>query len=328
VQPPSFAQALTASQNSCSNDNLPQPSIIGEVVLSTAARVQPPKVAISNASAPITFAQALTTSQNTSTNDNLPQPSNRGVAVSIRISQAPYEKGVEVCKRNIHGRLVLSKGDKSYIAKDIQLKLQKDWKTTIPWTLLSLGKGYYEFFFASETDLCTVWAMRTINMKPRVLRLFEWTKDFNMHNQKNTHAQVWIRSLALPQDYWMERTLQKIACAVAADTATSKRIFVHYARALFDMDFSNLVYEWLPDFCTYCQKFGHDVTTCRWLYPRKENIVNKERVNKEKSQIPAKKFDWVPIQENPSGVGSFKAFEVPPSESTAHNCPYSWRCCY
>jgi len=31
-----------------------------------------------------------------------------------------------------------------------------------------------------------------LNLKPGVLRLFEWTVDFDMYNQRNTHAQVWI----------------------------------------------------------------------------------------------------------------------------------------
>jgi hypothetical protein len=88
-------------------------------VLSTIAWLQPLKTAISNAPAPITFAQTLTASHNASTNDNLPQPSIRGEALSIQISQASYEKGVDVYKRNLSGSLVLSKGDKPYTAKDI-----------------------------------------------------------------------------------------------------------------------------------------------------------------------------------------------------------------
>jgi len=43
--------------------------------------------------------------------------------------------------------------------------------------------------------------MGTVNLKPGVLRLFEWSKDFNMHNQRNTHVRVWIRLMALPQEY-------------------------------------------------------------------------------------------------------------------------------
>jgi len=58
--------------------------------------------------------------------------------------------------------------------------------------MLSLGRGYYEFFFATEMDMCTVWAAGTVYLKPGVLRFFEWSKDFNMHTQRNTHARVWI----------------------------------------------------------------------------------------------------------------------------------------
>jgi len=35
------------------------------------------------------------------TNENLSQPSSRGEFVCICISQASYEKGIEVCKRNL-----------------------------------------------------------------------------------------------------------------------------------------------------------------------------------------------------------------------------------
>jgi hypothetical protein len=146
--------------------------IAAPAVLSTATRVLPIQLVISMAPAP-TFSQTLTASHKASSNENLLQPSIRGESVSIRISQAPYEKGIEICKRNLQGRLVLSKGDKPYTSKDLQLKLQKIWKTTGPWCLLSLGKGYYELFFASEADMCSAWTMGTIHLKSGVLRLFE-----------------------------------------------------------------------------------------------------------------------------------------------------------
>jgi len=174
--------------------------------------------------------------------------------------------------------------------------------------------------------------MGTLNLKSGLLRLFEWSTDFNMHNQRNTHAQVWIRLMALPQEYWMERTLRKIASVVVTplvlDNATSKCLFGHYARILVDIDFSNkifheiiveqegfsftmeVVYELLPYFCSHCQTLGHDVTNCCWLYPRKEDM-SKDKVAKGKVQILAKKPQWVPIKENPSSIGSSIAFEAP-----------------
>lgn len=68
----------------------------------------------------------------------------------------------------------------------------------------------------------SVWAMGTINLKPGFLRLFEWTHDLNMHRQKNTHAQVWIRLMELQQEYWMERTLREIASAVGTTFVIDK----------------------------------------------------------------------------------------------------------
>ena len=39
--------------------------------------------------------------------------------------------------------------------------------------------------------------------------------------------------------------------------------------------------------------------------------MSKEKVAKGKTQIPAPKPQWVPVKENPSGIGSSKAFAAP-----------------
>jgi len=128
----------------------------------------------------------------------------------------------------------------------------------------------------------------------------------------------------------MDRTLREIACAVGTsliiDNATTKRLYGHYARILVDMDFSRklfheitveregftfnveVAYEWLPDFCTHCQNIGHNVSACRWLYPRKDSNANKETIAQGKKLVPTKKHTRVPIKENPAGVGSSLAF--------------------
>jgi len=170
--------------------------------------------------------------------------------------------------------LVLNKGDKPYATKDITVKLQKLWKVKGPWHMLSLGRGFYEFFFASQEDMLTVWAAGTVSLKSGLLRLFEWTKDFNLHTQRQTHTQVWIRLWELPQEYWMERTLYEIAGAVGTplliNNVTRNRLYGHYARILVDLDLSKTIfyevmveregyafpvaidYEGLPNFCTHC----------------------------------------------------------------------------
>jgi len=103
----------------------------------------------------------------------LPVPAIRGKTLSIRISNTTYSRGLDFCKINLRGRLVLNKGDKPYATKDITAKLQKIWKVKGPWHMLSLGRGYYEFFFASQEDMRTIWAAGTVSLKSGLLRLFE-----------------------------------------------------------------------------------------------------------------------------------------------------------
>jgi len=166
-----------------------------ELLLPTAApsKVVPSPMALPSTTAvpapqppPRSFAQALVASHGKATNYNLPQPTIHGETLSIRITQPIYEQGVHVWKRNLRGRLVLNKGEKPYAWKEIEDKLQKQWKTAAPWTFLSLGRGFYEFFFVTESDLQIVLAMGTVNLKPRVSRLFLWSVDFDMHKQRNT----------------------------------------------------------------------------------------------------------------------------------------------
>jgi len=177
----------------------------------------------------------------------------------------------------------------------------------------------------------SVWSRGTLNLKPGLIRLFEWSKDFSARTQRQTHAHVWIRLLELPQEYWMDRTLREIANAIGTplliDSATQNRVFEHYARVLVDMDLSKhiynevmveragysfaieITYERLPAFCTHCRNIGHHISSCRWLHLVKEthNIDNKK-----KSTISQKQQDlkWQP-KDNPDGIGSSKAFEAP-----------------
>jgi len=126
----------------------------------------------------------------------------------------------------------MSKGEKPYTAKELYLKLSKLWKLSEHWKLVSLGHGFFEFQFPSLEDMHLAWAHDTMNLKPRVLRLFQWTKDFNTYTQhQNTssfilRAQVWIRLMNLPREYWRDKTLREISGAVGTpliiDSATQK----------------------------------------------------------------------------------------------------------
>lgn len=230
----------------------------------------------------------------------------------------------------MHGRLFLHKGDKPYTTKDITDKLCKQWKTKCPWQLISLGRGFYEFSFTSDDDMRNSLALGTVNLKPGLLRLSRWSKDFNKYSHRLTHAQVWLRLLDLPQEYWLERTLMEIAGAIGApliiDAATQKHTFSHYARVLVDIDFSRRLfyeitveregyafpveveYEWLPDFCTHCQILNKDSNNANKVQDKGKQLTFQQK--------PQQTKQWQPL-ENPHSIGSSIAFEQPPSVSAA-----------
>jgi hypothetical protein len=109
----------------------------------------------------------------------LATPFIRGETLSIKITHETYVRGVEACKFNLRGRLILNKVDKPYSSNDIVAKLQKLWKTVGQWDMTPLGRGYYEFSFATYDDFRVVWALGTVNLKSWVMGVFKWTKDFN-----------------------------------------------------------------------------------------------------------------------------------------------------
>lgn len=74
-----------------------------------------------------TIAQALNNAYDIPLSQ-LPIPCVKGHAIVVKIPEEEYIAGVESCKNNLHGRLVLSKGDEPYKIDDLRLKLMQHWK--------------------------------------------------------------------------------------------------------------------------------------------------------------------------------------------------------
>jgi hypothetical protein len=275
----------------CVSDSYPSTALVRSTPAMQAAPAQT-----------LSFAAALAGSA-VSDDVPFPTPCIKGDALSIKIGQEEYHKGLDDCKKALRARLTLNKGDKPYAARDLSAKIGKIWKTTANWKMVPLGKGYYDFHFDSAEDLKKIWAAGTVNLKPGLLRFSQWTKDFKFQAQKQTHVSLWIRLVELPQEYWRERTLKEIASAVGTpidiDGPTRNRTFGHYARILVDVDLSKKIYdevlverddfafmveiqyERLPLFCRHCYSIGHNITTCRWLKPQEAQ----ERLNRGKQPV-------------------------------------------
>lgn len=70
-----------------------------------------------------------------------------------------------------------------------------------------------------------------------------------------------------------------------------------------------VVYEWLPEFCSHCQMIGHDVMTCRWLIPKKV-VVDKVDIGIKPNQVVHQPTQKYVEKDNLDGIGSSKSFAV------------------
>jgi hypothetical protein len=263
-----------------------------------------------------TFAQALNNVCDIPLNQ-LPKSCVKGDDLAISIPEDEYMVGIDACKHNLHGRIILPKGATPFIVESLKAKLAVLWKAIGKWGLMSLGKGYYEFTFSSLEDMRSVRSIGSWSLAPGILKLFAWTTDFNPNLQQQTYAQVWIRIYGLSQEYWRPKILFAIASSIGTpictDSFTNKpmldRIFGHYARVLVDLNwfqelryrilvervgFAFIVdveYENLPDVCSNCNIIGHHVGNCK----RKKDlnkplqaagVVKKDGIDASKTFVP------------------------------------------
>ena len=147
-----------------------------------------------------TFAQALGTTCDIPLSE-LPTPYIKGDMIVVRIDEAEYLADLEDCKTHLHGRVILSKGDKPLTCLDLTKKLQSVWKALGPWKVIPLGKGFYEFEFASLEDMRWALRMGSLKLSSGFLRLLAWTKDFVPATMKSTKTQVWVKIYSLPLEY-------------------------------------------------------------------------------------------------------------------------------
>lgn len=92
-----------------------------------------------------------------------------------------------------------------------------------------------------------VWAIGVVNLKPGFMHFSCWTKDFISKAQAQTHAQVWVRLMNLPHEYWGKQTIFEIASGLGSpltiDDATVNRRFGLFARVLVDVDLANKMFD-------------------------------------------------------------------------------------
>ncbi|CAK8568689.1 unnamed protein product [Lathyrus sativus] len=141
--------------------------------------------------------------------------------ISIAILENEYLFGVEACKHNLHGRILWPKGFSPLTVLQPKAKLNTLW------------------IYVRRVQSNSSW-----NLNPGSLKLFPWSKDFIPNNVNHSSAQVWVRILGLPQEYWRPKIIFVIASSlgtpICIDSTSNhsqfKWAFGHFVRVLVDVD--------------------------------------------------------------------------------------------
>lgn len=210
--------------------------------------------------------------------------------VTIRISEASYQRGLENCKTNLVGRVSLHRNQPPTKAHELASQLRSYWPQVTNWTVAPLGKGFFMLRFQSVEDMQRIWSLGSVNLRHGVIRFIKWTPSFSPSTYRNTFAQVWVRFWDLGFAYWDHQTLFEIAKGVGTpiklDPRTQNRSVGLYARILVDVDLSRPLltrlrvnrengdtvvlgvdYESVPVICAACNNIGHNASTCNVRQP-------------------------------------------------------------
>ena len=106
-------------------------------------------------------------------------PKKKSDYVAVKVNPKAYEERLKLCSYSLIGRVVLSKGEEPWKILALKEKLQSIWKLNSQWHLISLGRGFFQIFLNSEEDKAQVWGIRSLHLKPGILRLQPWTQNFN-----------------------------------------------------------------------------------------------------------------------------------------------------
>ncbi|KAM0986125.1 hypothetical protein ACFX13_013594 [Malus domestica] len=103
---------------------------------------------------PKTFAVILTDGlENSVTLSQLLTPTIRGDYTYVKIREDIYQEQIKSCRTNLLGSLLLKKGTVPMKTADLKASLVSLWSLNMPWRLVPIGKGYYDFHFSTEDNM-------------------------------------------------------------------------------------------------------------------------------------------------------------------------------
>lgn len=164
----------------------------------------------------------------------------KGDYLSVKIDDSLVQEGVAKLKNSLIGKLTLASGDSPYSLENLENKLTQIWGIQCNWSLVPLGRGYYNIQFANTLDKDRILDRRVWTLRPGSLRLQRWVRGFNPYKVNSSLAQVWVRIYEIPMEFFDPKIIHAMALALGTvlkiDERTRQRSMCHYARALVEID--------------------------------------------------------------------------------------------
>ncbi|KAL8466114.1 hypothetical protein ACS0TY_035284 [Phlomoides rotata] len=231
------------------------------------------------------------------------KPVRKGMYLTVTVDEQLYKDGVSELRDFLIGRIIHVRGDKPLAHEGLITRLRGVWGIKTPWSLTPLGEGYYNIRLSCNADREKIFARRSWQLKPGLLRLQCWVPNFNPFRVNTSVVQAWIRISELPLEYWNKHIITALASAVGTvikiDERTLSRTMGRFARVLVELDlkhareetlmfereghcsFVSIQYERLPDFCKFCSVIGHTTGHCggdsRRRKPGSEATISKSK---------------------------------------------------
>ncbi|KAL8552220.1 hypothetical protein ACS0TY_001064 [Phlomoides rotata] len=184
----------------------------------------------------------------------------------------------------------MARGEEPYSLEDLTRKLEATWNIYGGWKLVPIGRGYYNVQLPNLDDRDRILDRSSWPLKPGVVWVQRWVRDFNPYKTNTSIAQVWVRLFEIPMEYFLTPIIHALASSLGTvikiDDRTKDRSMCHYARVLIELDmkqnfedyvmfeteghylFASVKYESLPPFCNGCGIVGHKLVDYRMSKPK------------------------------------------------------------
>lgn len=182
--------------------------------------------------------------------------------------------------------------------------------------------GYCVFRFKSVEDMNQVLQLGPYSFRNKPMILKPWDVDFSMQNGILSTIPIWVRFPGLPLGYWSPEILSKLASTIGrplfTDKVTAQFEKISFARVLVEVDaafplpeeieietpfglkIQDVEYDWKPEFCNHCLKFGHNAMDCWYNSHADGNHEQEAKVNLDRNKVRTKKprQKWIPKGNN------------------------------